>query len=172
MDRLSARLVPAAPAMLPHGAAGAGLRQQDLGLAPGSQFVPPQVMAHTPREGWGSDGLRADRCHRVQRGRTREAPGRRRPTATRRSTSQPCSRRGALGGPQRGRPDHQHPACPGARAARAEGRQDRLASVVPMGGGHTRPRGPCHPPARPRRPHPPGPPQWRGGAHERASPDP
>jgi hypothetical protein len=115
MDRLSARLVPAAPAMLSHGAAGAGLRQQDLGLAPGSQFVPPQVMAPTPREGWGSDGLRADRCHRVQRGRTREAPGRRRPTATRRSTSQPCSWRGALGAPQRGRPDHQHPACPGTR---------------------------------------------------------
>jgi hypothetical protein len=78
-DRLNARLVPAAPAVLPPGAAGAGLSRQGLGLVPGPWFVPPQVVAHTPREGWGREGLRADRCHRVQRDRTRAAPARPRP---------------------------------------------------------------------------------------------
>src|SRR6266540_469450 len=71
MDQLNARLGPAPPAGLTPGDAMAGLRRKGRGWAPRPVSWTPPCVARTPRARWVPDGMRAERCHRVRRGRTR-----------------------------------------------------------------------------------------------------
>jgi hypothetical protein len=71
MDLINARRVPDAPAGLTPGAAVAGMIVNSLGLAHRPRSVTPPCFANTPLEWWCRDGLRADRFHRLTRGRTR-----------------------------------------------------------------------------------------------------
>src|SRR6266545_5205002 len=71
MDQLNARLGPAPPVGLTPGDAMAGLRRKGRGWAPRPVSWTPPCVARTPRARWVPDGMRAERCHRVRRGRTR-----------------------------------------------------------------------------------------------------
>jgi hypothetical protein len=71
MDRLNARLGPAPPVGLTPGDAMAGLRRKGRGWAPRPVSWTPPCVARTSRARGVPDGMRAERCHRVRRGRTR-----------------------------------------------------------------------------------------------------
>ena len=70
MDRIDARLVPDAHAVVTPGEAVAGMILHGLGFAHRPMSWTPQLLAHKPRDLLCRDGRRAEMFNRFQRGRT------------------------------------------------------------------------------------------------------
>jgi hypothetical protein len=70
---LAARLTPDAQEAITPGDAVAGLIRNGLGLANRPRSLPPQFCTNTPRDRLCRRGVRAERFHRLKRGRTLEA---------------------------------------------------------------------------------------------------
>ena len=69
---LAARLAPDAQETLPPGAAVAGMVLNGLGCANTPLTLTPHLFAHTPLDLLLRQGVHAERCTRLQRGRTRD----------------------------------------------------------------------------------------------------
>ena len=72
IDMINARLVPEAQEGLTPGEAVAGMMLKGWGVAHRPLSLTPQLFATTPLELWCREGLEAERCKRVQLGRTRD----------------------------------------------------------------------------------------------------